>query len=149
MRLELQAARFQLEATSDGLSVVVPGRRNGFIMLFLCAWLGGWFMGKVSAANKLFGSAGKTPTPLLAFWLVGRAVGGAFTFGIGRSRLFRTTDVKHLRAETNVSLPLSNQGTWFPPITASGFGPVAFDYEARTGSRFLEATQCPVCRCPR
>jgi hypothetical protein len=101
----------------------------------------------------------KTPVAFLSFWLVGWTIGGALAaaavlwqlagrevltidslsllyrveaLGIGRSRLFRAADVKNFRSTEYASSPFMNQRTLFPPIIGAGYGPVAFDYSART-----------------
>lgn len=159
MHIEPQSARFQIETTLDGVRAVIPARRNWLILLFLTAWLGGWVFGEVSAATELLRPNDKTPTAFLAFWLAGWTLGGAFAaaavlwqvagrevigvngttllhraevLGLGRSRSYRTSDVKNFRSTDYASSPFTNQRAWFPPITGSGFGPVAFDYGART-----------------
>jgi hypothetical protein len=138
---------------------VIPAARNWFILLFLLAWLGGWLMGEVSVSKQLLNSADKTPAAFLSFWLVGWTIGGVLAagavlwqlagrevltldsssllhrveaFGIGRSRSFRTSEIKNLRSTDYPSSPFMNQRTLFPPIVGTGYGPVAFDYGART-----------------
>ncbi len=39
----------------DGLSLLIkiPSKKNWFIILFLAAWIGGWFMGETSAISEL------------------------------------------------------------------------------------------------
>jgi hypothetical protein len=159
MHIEPQEARFHVEPISDGLRAVIPARRNWFVMLFLMAWLGGWFFGEVSVAGQLLKPGDKTPSAFLAFWLAGWTLGGAFAasaviwqlagrevitinsatfvhraeaFGLGWSRSYRTSDVKNFRSTEYALSPFTNQRAWFPPVTGSGFGPVAFDYGART-----------------
>ena len=159
MEMVPQAARFRSDVTPDGYRVVIPARRNWFVLIFLCAWLGGWVFGELSASDELFRGGDKTPIGFLSFWLVGWTVGGIFAaatllwqlagreviavnssilsyraeaFGIGRTRLFRAPDVKNLRATDYAISTFGNQRTWYPPIIGSGFGPVAFDYGART-----------------
>lgn len=159
MHVEPQAPRFTLETTVDGQRVVVPARRNWSVLLFLCAWLVGWVFGEVSAARQLLSPSENTPQVFLLAWLAGWTLGGAFAlgavpwqlagreilsvnpstllhrveaFGLGWSRQYKTTEVKNLRATEYASNPFTNQAAWFPPLTGSGFGPVAFDYGART-----------------
>jgi len=159
LQIEPLLPRFSVDAGPDGLRAVIPARRNWFVMLFLVAWLGGWAFGEVSAANELFRGEGKAPIGFLAFWLVGWTIGGAFAFaavvwqlagrevitvnsaslshrieafGIGHRRSFRTTEVRNLRATEYSANPFTNQRSWFPPLLGSGYGPVAFDYGART-----------------
>ena len=159
MHVEPQAARFHVEVTPDGLRAVIPARRNWFVMLFLIAWLGGWVFGEVSASGELLRHGDKTPTAFLAFWLLGWTLGGAFAatavvwqlagrevisvssntllhraeaFGFGWNRSYKASEVRNFRSTEYSSNAFTNQRAWFPPVTGSGFGPVAFDYGART-----------------
>lgn len=158
MQVEPQAARFQTETTTNGFRAVIPARRHFFVILFLLAWLGGWSFGEVSAIRDLSQSGNETPSAFLAFWLTGWTLGGIVAmgtvlwqlagreiitanslelshrveiFGVGRTRTFRAPDVKSLRATEFVS-NFSNQRAWLPSFIGSGYGPVAFDYGART-----------------
>jgi hypothetical protein len=159
MQVEPQAARFRSEVTPDGYRVVIPARRNWFIVLFLCAWLGGWAFGELSASGELLRGGDKTPFAFLSFWLVGWTIGGLYAgatvlwqlagreiitvslttlsyraeaLGLGRTRSFQTSEVKDLRSTEYAISTFTNQRAWFPPVVGSGFGPVAFDYGART-----------------
>jgi hypothetical protein len=159
MDIEPQAPRFSSEVTSQGFRVVIPAKRNWLILLFLVAWFGGWVFGELSASEQLLNSADNTPVAFLSFWLVGWTIGGILAagailwqlagrevvtidssslsyrveaFGIGRSRSFRTPEVKNLRSTEYASSTLMNQRMLFPPIFGGGYGPVAFDYGART-----------------
>jgi hypothetical protein len=159
MQVELQAPRFRFEVTPQGLRIVIPSRRNWLVLLFLLAWLGGWAMGEVSVSKQLLNFTDKTPITFLLFWLVGWTIGGTLAagavlwqlagsevltidslsllyrvevFGMGRSRSFRAADVKNIRSIEYAFSPLMNQRTMFPPILGTGYGPVAFDYGART-----------------
>lgn len=159
MHVEPQAPRFHVEATADGLRAVIPARRNWFVVLFLTAWLGGWAFGEISAASELLRDSDKAQPGFLAFWLIGWTLGGAFAatavvwqvagrevlsinsdtllhraeaFGLGWSRSYRASEVRNFRSTDYASNTFTNQRTWLPPITGSGFGPVAFDYGART-----------------
>lgn len=159
MHIEPQAPRFTVEHTAHGLQAVVPARRNWFVLLFMCAWLVGWAFGEVHAAQELLSPSEHSPRLFLAAWLVAWTIGGAFAlgavlwqfagrelitvdsttlahrveaFGIGRTRSYKVTDVKNLRAAEYSANPFTNQASWFPPVAGSGFGPLAFDYGART-----------------
>ena len=159
MEMVPEAARFRSEVTPEGYRVVIPARRNWFVLVFLLAWLGGWVFGELSASSELFRGADKTPVGFLSFWLVGWTVGGIFAaaavlwqiagreiitlesgnlsyrveaLGIGRTRSFRASEVKSLRSTDYAISTFANQRNWFPPVLGSGFGPVAFDYGART-----------------
>ncbi len=155
----LESARYSLESTADGLRVSIPSRRNWFVLLFLVAWLGGWYMGETSVIRELLNPKPNSATAFLGFWLLGWTLGGAFcfgtvlwqlagrevliasastlvhrieVFGIGRSRAYKASDIKNLRAADYSRNPATNQKAWYPPFGSAGDGPIAFDYGART-----------------
>jgi len=159
MHVEPQSPRFTLETTADGHRAVIPARHNWFVVLFLCAWLVGWVFGEVTVIYQLLSPSEKTPWLFLLAWLAGWTLGGAFAlgavlwqlagrevvsvspatllhrveaFGLGWSRSYKASEVKNFRATEYSTNPFTNQAAWFPPLTGSGFGPVAFDYGART-----------------
>ncbi len=65
----------------DGTKTIIeiPTKKNYFILLFLPAWLGGWFFGFESAGTQIFSdlSSGIT-NGFLIFWLSGWTIGGGF-----------------------------------------------------------------------
>jgi hypothetical protein len=159
MEMQLESPRFSAGSTPTGFRVAIPARRNWLLIIFLFAWLGGWMFGEVSVAKQLLNSTTQTPVAFMSFWMVGWTIGGAFAvtailwqlagyeiieiqsstlthrvqvFGIGRSRSFTASEVKDFRSVGYERSPFSNQRTLFPPIFGSGYGPVAFDYGART-----------------
>lgn len=159
MHVEPQLPRFTVEPTPEGLRAVVPARKNWFVILFLCAWLVGWVFGEVTAIRQLLSPSDNSPHLFTLAWLAGWTLGGSCAlaavlwqlagrevisvsattlmhrieaFGLGWSRAYKTSEVKGLRATDYSSNPFTNQAAWFPPLTGSGFGPVAFDYGART-----------------
>ncbi|MCW5649007.1 MAG: hypothetical protein KIS62_04615 [Ramlibacter sp.] len=159
MYIEPQSPRFTLETTEDGLRAIVPARRNLFVLLFMCVWLVGWAFGELQAIRELLSPSEKTPQLFLMVWLAGWTLGGVFALGtvvwqfagreviivgsadlqhrvealgVGRTKTYRLSEVKNLRATDYSTNPFINQAAYFPPVTGSGFGPVAFDYGART-----------------
>ena len=82
------APRARIEENGTELRVVVPARRNGFVLLFCPIWLLGWTIGEVGVMVVLFaglihGKADGPPLLFLLAWLCGWTVGGAwvwFTF---------------------------------------------------------------------
>lgn len=95
----------------------------------------------------------------MAVWLIGWTIGGIFAFGavlwqlvgrevisitssalehrieilgIARSRVYRIGEIRNLRAAEFSTNPFTSQTAWFPSVVGSGFGPVVFDYGART-----------------
>jgi hypothetical protein len=139
----------------DGLEIVVPAKRNAFIMLFLFAWLGGWAFGEFSALSGLLrGTDG--PVPFLLFWLIGWTAGGGFAafvffwmlagrerivlrprvlairreiFGLGRTREYDLAHVKNLRVSPAVYDPFGWTGA--ARFWGVGGGLVTFDYGAK------------------
>ncbi len=69
--------------TPQGLEIVIPSKRNWFPMLFLSAWLCGWFFGEVSVWTELLGGGERSkggPQLFLIVWLTLWTVGGAMAF---------------------------------------------------------------------
>lgn len=124
-------------------------------MVFLTAWLGGWFIGEVTALRELFHLEGREPNYFLMFWLVGWTVGGGFVLytllrlavgkeivslgsgsltikravlGVGLRREYDLVHVKNLRVSPEPANPFGwDMGFW-----GRGGGLVAFDYGAKT-----------------
>jgi len=157
MIVEPESARYTLESTTGRLQASIPARRNWLIILFLTDWLGGWVMGEMSAAHELLSAGDKTPSAFLMLWLAGWTLGGGYClmtilwqiagreilrvdssaleyrveiFGIGLSRTYRLTEIKNLRTAYN-SRPMTWRA-WYPPFGGNAYGPIAFDYGART-----------------
>jgi hypothetical protein len=139
----------------DGLSFLVPARRQWFAMLFLPIWLVGWVFGEVFAIGELI--SGKGPWGFLLFWLAGWTVGGGFAIFVwlwmvaGRERLIVRPGVLAHRSELfsvqrnrEYDLPqvrnlIVSPAAFNPWNMTAGFrmwgfggGIVAFDYGART-----------------
>jgi hypothetical protein len=140
----------------DGLELVVPAKRNVFIVIFLLAWLGGWTFGELSALGKLLSGA-EGAAGFLFFWLVGWTIGGGFAaftvlwmlvgreriilrprilairreaLGLGLTREYDLTHVRNLRVSVGGYDPFG----WAAGARFWGFGggPVAFDYGAKS-----------------
>ncbi len=126
MHIEPQLPRFSLESIPGGVQAIVPARRNWFVLLFMIAWLVGWFFGEISAIGQLLSPNEKAPQLFMAAWLTGWTIGGVFAFcavlwqlagrelisitssslehrietlGIARSRVYKIGEIKNLRAE--------------------------------------------------
>ena len=150
------ARRSTLRDRPDGLEIVVPVKRNLFVMLFLLAWLGGWVVGEVSVLRELLSGA-SARSPFLLFWLVGWTLGGCFAaftwlwmlagrerillrprtmvirqevFGLGWTREYDLAHVRNVRLSAGSYDPFgSGAGARFWGL---GGGSVAFDYGAKT-----------------
>lgn len=75
--------RARIFKNGNNIEVQIPTKKNWFLMIFLTAWLGGWFMGETFAITTLF--FGDTPVladAFLLFWLAGWTVGGIFCIAI-------------------------------------------------------------------
>jgi len=69
--------------TYNGLEVIIPTKKNWFIIIFLGAWLGGWTMGELLVISSLTGFLGGQMgfgNLFLLFWLCGWTTGGFFAF---------------------------------------------------------------------
>jgi hypothetical protein len=144
------------------LQIIIPAKRNWFIILFIGAWLGGWLFGEIFALGSVAGFfIGRSPAGLfILFWLIGWTVGGFFAFRmflwnlsgkeiitIGQDRLtidksgallfkakiYDLNEVKNIRAQDD------NLGGGGPfGVRSSGFGvfntggTIRFDYGLQT-----------------
>src|SRR5262245_59809215 len=139
----------------EGLTFLVPARRQWFAMAFLPLWLVGWLFGEVTAVRTL--AAREGPSWFLAAWLTLWTVGGGFAvlawlwmlagkerivlrpgtllhryelFGLGRTREYDWSNVRNFM----VSSPTFNPWNMSSGFRGWGFGGgvVAFDYGAKT-----------------
>ena len=63
------------------LQIIIPTKRNWFIIIFVGAWLGGWFMGETFALGLLLSTLRGHPADLFVlFWLIGWTAGGFMAF---------------------------------------------------------------------
>ena len=54
-----------VEDKITGLRIIIPSRKNWFVILFVGAWLGGWLMGEISALGILITALGRSPAGFL------------------------------------------------------------------------------------
>ena len=73
-----EGSNIVVKAQSITPEIIIPHRKTDpsrlFVGLFLLCWMGGWFMGFVSALKELL----EGMEPFLLFWLAGWTVGGFF-----------------------------------------------------------------------
>jgi len=152
-------SRASIDDMGDGLELSIPTRKNWLLILFLGAWMFGWFFGEASAISQLMnhevrnaGSRG-----FLMFWLVGWTVGGfaagtawlwnvagveRIRFGsdavlvrreVARIGLTREYDASHIR-NLRVSGEPASINDWRSRFHATGLlgGVIAFDYGSST-----------------
>jgi len=65
----------------DGMEIIIPAKKNWFVLVFLCFWLCGWVVGETFAIREVTGLGGHgAPDGFLTIWLCGWTVGGVFAF---------------------------------------------------------------------
>ncbi len=149
-----KSGRAIIKQDFNRLSIEIPAKQNWFVIIFLCIWLCGWYMGEVNAISML----SATDTTLLAnaftvFWLTGWTVGGLWVFttllwtlsgkeiisvqgpvltiqqvvfGIGRKKQYDIQSIKNIKV---ISQP--DEGAWDNSKSASfmnSTGIIQFDY---------------------
>lgn len=153
------SARATVQETPAGLEVVVPGRRNWFVAVFLGLWLCGWAMGEVTVPVMFAqGKVREAGAELfLIVWFLGWTLGGSVAlysfgwlvsgrervvfsatrigikcevFGLGRMREY---DAAHVRALRFSAVP-ANPFDFRHALTfwGGGGGLLSFDYGATT-----------------
>jgi hypothetical protein len=152
---ETKAPRFVVESVDGNEQIVIPARRNLFVMFFLLCWLGGWTFGGVMAITTLWS---KGFQPFLVFWLGGWALGEAYVgmtlcwqffgaeiirvpgsdleinnrmLGFTRKKLFRGNEIRDLSSHTPLAFGQTNQMP-LPFLISNKTGSVKFTYGART-----------------
>jgi hypothetical protein len=152
-KVDIGKGRTTINELPHGIEVIIPAKKNYFIILFLAFWMIGWFFGEVSAINTLLDSDSKAPKLFMLAWLGGWSVGGAFAIFIwlwnvkgkeivringielqhkrdfvlfSRSKEYEIANIKDLRANPqNTSMFGFNNGMEFWGFSG---GAVAFDY---------------------
>lgn len=151
--------RAQIEEQGLELKVIIPSKKNILIILFLCAWLGGWFMGEMFAIRELISGKALNGTRMfLVFWLCAWTIAGVFVilgilwniagkeiitlshdrlkierkaFDIGVNREYIISEIKNLRSLEIVNSPFySSRNSW--EFWGFGGGTIAFDYGMKT-----------------
>lgn len=74
-------SKIRIDENSPGIkyfwSNAVPLAASWFVILFLCAWLGGWFLGEKSVIHQILSMHSLKQSQLFSiFWLAGWTVGG-------------------------------------------------------------------------
>ena len=157
MRVEPSKPRYTVRTEVGAVTFGCPPRRNWFVLLFLIAWLGGWTVAGLTTFREVMRPGDHQA--FLSFWLVGWAVGELCVLavvawqlagleelsvvrgdlihrvsiaGVGRSREFTGTEVRHLRTTQPLLSAWLDGRSFSPPLFGSGYGAIAFDYGART-----------------
>jgi hypothetical protein len=151
----------KIEKTFEGLNIIIPSKKNWFVLIFGTVWMGGWFGGFIFASGTLFFSKtndlGGTNW-FLAFWLTAWTVGGfaiAFlllwgyfgqekfitnrnevffektVFNIGKKNRLDISEIKNFRTEF-VNSNMFVGNRW--ATWGLGIGKIKFDYGLKTYS---------------
>lgn len=149
MRIEPAAPTYQVAETMQGLTASIPARKNWFVLLFMCAWLGGWVLGEVSAITRISNPTGDEPKGFLTVWLIGWTLDGGRVLACVVWQLFGREVITIAAGELIYRVEALGLGRsrsftshQMPPLFGAGYGPIAFDYGARTyrlGSSLDEA----------
>jgi hypothetical protein len=152
------AGRSTVREGPAGPEVVIPARRNPFLLLFLPVWLTGWAFGELSVARDLLsGDAAKGNRLFLGVWLTFWTVGGVCALatwvwtafgreivalppgllavrldvhGLGYTREFDRAQVRNLRVVRPPRGPFVWRVGWDSGPNAEGT--IAFDYGGTT-----------------
>ena len=70
--------RSTIQHGEDGeLRISIPAKKHWFLLIFVGAWLGGWFFGEQAAIRMLFNANGSIAGSIFIFcWLIGWTAGG-------------------------------------------------------------------------
>jgi len=61
----------------NGVDIIVPAKKNWFIVVFLSFWICGWLVGEISVIREVTGVSGDgSSNGFLSFWLCGWTIGG-------------------------------------------------------------------------
>ncbi|MDD4970913.1 MAG: hypothetical protein PHT07_15915 [Paludibacter sp.] len=135
----------------DELKIVIPSKKNWFVILFTMVWMGGWYMGFKSAMDGFGENA------FITFWMIGWTIGGCSAifvllwslfgqeiiridfqdlfleksiFGIGIKRRLAITELNNIRYEAVERNGFSGNNDM--SIILHGAGPIKMDYGLKT-----------------
>lgn len=149
----------KIEKTFDGLNIIIPSKKNWFVLLFGTVWMGGWFFG-LSVFGILFFSEtrGFGIGWFLVFWLIAWTIAGLAiailllwgyfgqekfitnsngvsfektVFGIGKKNRLDISEIKNFRTDLVSSNGFGGNGLAFWGL---GTGKIKFDYGLKTYS---------------
>lgn len=60
----------------DGIEIIIPAKKNKFLMVFLPVWLFGWAMGEFFVTRAVLVGNGSAPDLFMIVWLCGWTFGG-------------------------------------------------------------------------
>lgn len=150
--------RSTVEDTPDGLQIVIPTKKNWFLILFLGLWLCGWLFAEIAAPTAFLSEETSAPPAIFVIlWLGGWTVAGCIAiylwlwtlvgkeiivvgdahltikrdvFGYGRLKRYESSSVQDFR----LSPPQFNSWDFQSGLRFWGIGGglIAFDYGSST-----------------
>jgi len=157
-KIKREKARAIISPSSRGLEIIIPSRKNIFLILFLAAWLVGWAVGEITVPMTFI--KGIKDMGALIFssaWLVAWTIGGGFAiyiwlwniagkeiitinnltliikrdlFGHGKEKEYETSYISNLRISPQPFNPFNFSASL--QFWGIGGGIFAFDYGSRT-----------------
>jgi hypothetical protein len=70
-----------IETRSGNYTIIIPSKKNWFVLISGTAWLGGWYWGFKNALTGFGGEEGGFDT-FMTFWLLGWSIGGIAIIGL-------------------------------------------------------------------
>jgi len=153
----LPEAHFRIEQVQGVQKIIIPARRNWFVLLFLPFWLVIWTIGGVMAMYQLIAGPGGEQV-FLTIWLLGWAAGWLFAaswlgwnisgreelaitggalvrgwrlLGLGREKRYDLAQVRGLSIGTP-PFPYGQMRITYPPFLPMTFRPLKWNYGAST-----------------
>ncbi|MEO6979596.1 MAG: hypothetical protein ABI113_14495 [Mucilaginibacter sp.] len=93
----------------DGIEIVVPAKRNTFVMVFFAIWLCGWAFGEFSTLMPFISGGNSSHDFFTIVWLCGWTLGGFIAFRV----LFWTIAGKEIIKVGQGSLTIDKRGALF------------------------------------
>jgi hypothetical protein len=144
----------------NGTEIIVPVKKNWFLVIFMCFWLCGWFFGEASALGEIYGSVHKgMANGFIMFWFCGWTFGGFFALSVlwwnfagkeiitvsqgvltivkkgtlAKDKSYDLNEVKNFRAIEEASNDFGfGSRSSLSPFNSAGKGTIKFDYGMET-----------------
>jgi len=150
-----EKGRAQVDEKGIFLQIIIPSKKNIFLILFLCGWFGFWSIPETDIIKELIQETKRQGFELFPFfWLMGWTVGGVMVlwviiwvvagkevitlspltikierkaYGVGLSKEYSLSEARNFRIQMGGESIYSGLEAW-----GFGGGRLAFDYELKT-----------------